>query len=146
MRIPTFLILKDQQGGIYAYYESPGVRKLIDGFDKIPYTPETLLEDFLNGFPDHPDCSSARNEFVRDMCDRIYSYLYLELYRVQKQFQKIVSIRWDKYDDLVRCSLNKDMVSDNDILFFNEMLLGERKKGENFGFCFNIVSEDNGYL
>ena len=61
-----FSVLSTKRGYKFATFETKEERKVIEGFDRIPYTPETLLEDILSGFPAFPDyrkTNKINNEF-----------------------------------------------------------------------------------
>lgn len=134
-------IIKDAQGEIYAYYERSKDKKLIGGFVNIPYTPDSLLEDFLDGFSGHPNYNESSRSYVACAGKKIEQLLHDDFYAFEKSFINVVCIYVD--DNRVCCSLNKDVVSYKDIQFFNEMLLSAREKDDNFEFCFNIVNEDD---
>ena len=54
MTIANFYLLTNQHGERYVYFKSPDGEKLIDVFDKIRYTPDSLFEDILDGFSSFP--------------------------------------------------------------------------------------------
>ena len=60
MNTTFFTLLTDTLGYRFATFETEKERKVIEGFDRIPYTPETLLEDILSGFPAFSDYRKSR--------------------------------------------------------------------------------------
>ena len=143
MQESTLIILTDADGEIYAYYERFKDKKIIEGFERIPYTPETLLEDFLDGFSGHSNYNESNKESVICMGAKIDRFLHGYFYDFEKSFNEVARIYANNKQ--VCISLNNEKVSYKDILFFNEMLLGARGKNENFEFWFNVVNKDDIY-
>ena len=66
MTTTNFYLLINQHGERYVHYKSPDGEKLIDVFDKIPYTPDSLLEDILDGFSSFPWQKERTDDLLTD--------------------------------------------------------------------------------
>lgn len=126
MNITFFSVLSTKSGYKFATFETKEERKVIEGFDRIPYTPETLLEDILFGFPAFPDyrkTNKINNEFENSIQWLLtanncwFDNIQLDIY----PFCEPVFIK--TFENGIHCYINAETKNNAEMYFYNELIL-----------------------
>lgn len=122
MNTAFFTLLTDTLGYRFATFETEKERKVIEGFDRIPYTPETLLEDILSGFPAISDYRKLRYDIdvkFGESIDWLFKYSLWDSDE-KSTFSDLIYLKI--YNNTIDCYINANMASYAEIYFYKEML------------------------
>ena len=145
MKTAFFTLLSDRGGYKFATFETREERKIIDGFDKIPYTPETLLEDILSGFSAFPDCRKSGNRNNTELESSIQWHLTAgrrwddDSYE-KYPFSELVFIK--TYDNVIHCYVNAEKNTNVEIYFYKQLLSTAKEAHNELEVYLSVVPVD----
>ena len=145
MKTAFFTLLSDRGRYKFATFETREERKIIDGFDKIPYTPETLLEDILSGFSAFPDCRKSENRNNTELESSLQWHLTAgrrwddDSYE-KYPFSELVFIK--TYDNVIHCYVNAEKSTNVEIYFYKQLLSTAKEAHNELEVYLSVVPVD----
>ena len=145
MNTAFFTLLSDRGGSKFATFETREERKIIDNFDKIPYTPETLLEDILSGFSAFPDCRKSEDRNNTELESSIQWHLTAgrcwdaDSYE-KYPFSELVFIT--AYDNVIHCYVNAEKSTNVEIYFYKQLLSTAKEAHNELKVYLSVVPVD----
>ena len=146
MNTAFFTLLSDRGGYKFATFETREKRKIIDNFDKIPYTPETLLEDILSGFSAFPDCRKSENRNNTELESSIQWHLTTgscwdddDPYE-KYPFSELVFIKAS--DNGIHCYVNAEKSTNVEIYFYKQLLSTAKETHNELEVYLSVVPVD----
>ena len=146
MNTAFFTLLSDRGGYKFATFETREERKIIDNFDKIPYTPETLLEDILSGFSAFSDCRKSEDRNNTELESSIQWHLTTgscwdddDPYE-KYPFSELVFIKAS--DSGIHCYVNAEKSTNVEIYFYKQLLSTAKEVHKELKVYLSVVPVD----
>ena len=126
MSIYNFHLLVNQHGERFIFYKSPNGEKIIENFDKIPYTAESILEDIKDEYSAFSWMNQIGKQLYVDMglsigLPTVNAYIddWCEEYYLKHYFKEIACVMVS--DEAIHVELYTEKMNDNEKRLFGEL-------------------------